>query len=84
VLDAVIARNPAKAEKAILVLIDGAADDIDAGAGLAPQAAVAGAAGAAALAPARAGLKGRAAGAARGLVKAHGRIMQALRATSSW
>jgi len=29
VLDAVIARNPAKAEKAILVLIDGAADDIE-------------------------------------------------------
>jgi len=29
VLDAVIARNPAKAEKAILVLIDGARDDID-------------------------------------------------------
>ncbi|MFT3820395.1 MAG: FadR/GntR family transcriptional regulator [Rubrivivax sp.] len=30
VLDAVIARNPAKAERAILVLIDGAADDIEA------------------------------------------------------
>lgn len=30
VLDAVIARNPAKAEKAILVLIAGAGDDIDA------------------------------------------------------
>ncbi|OYV00279.1 MAG: GntR family transcriptional regulator, partial [Burkholderiales bacterium PBB5] len=30
VLDAVIARAPAKAEKAILVLIDGAAEDIDA------------------------------------------------------
>lgn len=29
VLDAVIARQPAKAEKAILVLIDGAAEDID-------------------------------------------------------
>ena len=29
VLDAVIARNPAKAERAILVLIDGAADDIE-------------------------------------------------------
>lgn len=29
VLDAVIARNPAKAEKASLVLIDGAADDIE-------------------------------------------------------
>ncbi len=29
VLDAVIARNPAKAEKAALVLIDGAADDIE-------------------------------------------------------
>jgi DNA-binding FadR family transcriptional regulator len=29
VLDAVIARNPTKAEKAILVLIDGAADDIE-------------------------------------------------------
>ena len=29
VLDAVIARNPAKAEKAVLVLIDGAADDIE-------------------------------------------------------
>lgn len=29
VLDAVIARNPAKAEKAILVVIDGAADDIE-------------------------------------------------------
>lgn len=29
VLDAVVARNPAKAEKAILVLIDGAADDIE-------------------------------------------------------
>ncbi|MBL8332422.1 MAG: FadR family transcriptional regulator [Rubrivivax sp.] len=29
VLDAVIARNPAKAERASLVLIDGAADDID-------------------------------------------------------
>ena len=30
VLDAVIARNPARAEKAVLVLIDGAADDIEA------------------------------------------------------
>jgi DNA-binding FadR family transcriptional regulator len=30
VLDAVIARNPAKAERAILALIDGAGDDIDA------------------------------------------------------
>ena len=30
VLDAVIARAPAKAEKAILVLIDGAGDDIEA------------------------------------------------------
>ncbi|HEY0823706.1 MAG TPA: FadR/GntR family transcriptional regulator [Ramlibacter sp.] len=30
VLDAVIARNPAKAERAILVLIDGAGDDIEA------------------------------------------------------
>jgi DNA-binding FadR family transcriptional regulator len=29
VLDAVIARNPARAEKAVLVLIDGAADDIE-------------------------------------------------------
>ena len=29
-LDAVIARAPAKAEKAILVLIDGAGEDIDA------------------------------------------------------
>jgi DNA-binding FadR family transcriptional regulator len=29
VLDAVIARNPAKAEKAILVLIDGAHEDIE-------------------------------------------------------
>jgi DNA-binding FadR family transcriptional regulator len=29
VLDAVIARNPAKAEKAILVLIDGANQDIE-------------------------------------------------------
>jgi DNA-binding FadR family transcriptional regulator len=29
VLDAVIARNPAKAEKAVLVLIDGARDDIE-------------------------------------------------------
>jgi hypothetical protein len=29
VLDAVIARNPARAEKASLVLIDGAADDIE-------------------------------------------------------
>jgi hypothetical protein len=29
VLDAVIAKNPAKAEKAILVLIDGAREDID-------------------------------------------------------
>jgi DNA-binding FadR family transcriptional regulator len=29
VLDAVIARNPSRAEKAILVLIDGAADDIE-------------------------------------------------------
>ena len=28
-LDAVIARNPARAEKASLVLIDGAADDIE-------------------------------------------------------
>jgi len=30
VLDAVIARNAAKAERACLVLIDGAADDIEA------------------------------------------------------
>ena len=30
VLDAVIARNPAKAEKACIVLIDGAKEDIDA------------------------------------------------------
>jgi hypothetical protein len=30
VLDAVIARNPAKAERAILVLIDGAGEDIEA------------------------------------------------------
>ena len=29
VLDAVIARNPAKAEKAIMVLIDGAREDIE-------------------------------------------------------
>jgi hypothetical protein len=29
VLDAVIARHPAKAEKAILVLIDGAHEDIE-------------------------------------------------------
>jgi DNA-binding FadR family transcriptional regulator len=29
VLDAVIARNPAKAEKAIIVLIDGAREDIE-------------------------------------------------------
>jgi DNA-binding FadR family transcriptional regulator len=29
VLDAVIAREPARAEKAVLVLIDGAAQDID-------------------------------------------------------
>jgi DTW domain-containing protein YfiP len=29
VLDAVIARNPAKAEKAIIVLIDGAWQDIE-------------------------------------------------------
>jgi DNA-binding FadR family transcriptional regulator len=61
VLDAVIARAPAKAERAILVLIDGAGEDIDAGAELAPQAAVAGPAGAAAQGPA-AGCSSQAAG----------------------